>query len=127
MNNPNYEEYELTYIVQDADKNYRWTYEVDSSNRSMLKTYMLIFALVILIPGIIMFFMLYGHDFLYGYRGDMGPYLGILLAVFLGAELLTVLIYKGIEKLKGGTTPIPYLMNENSVIVHPGNEWTPKS
>ena len=121
-------QYELTYIVQDIDRNYRWTYDIDSStNKSMLKTYMLIFALVILIPGVIMFFVIYGHNIATGYWSGTGAYLGILLAVFLGAELLTVLIYNGIEKLKGGTTPVPYLMNEEGIIVHPGNEWTPKS
>jgi hypothetical protein len=109
-------------IVKDAEGYYRWIYEVDSStNQSFLKLYLLIFALIILIPGMILFIMISGKG------GDMGQYLLIWLAVFAGVELLTVLIYKGIEKLQGGVTEMPYLMGEDFIVVHPGNEWTPTS
>ena len=47
-------------IVQDAEGLYRWTYELDSrENNSFLKLYLLIFALIILIPGAILFFMIF--------------------------------------------------------------------
>ena len=112
---------ETTYIVRDLDGNYRWTYDVDSSeNSSFLNLYLLIFALIILIPGAILFFMLAGKG------ADMGMFLLIWLGIFAGVELLTILIYKAIEKSKGGSTDIPYLMNEKFIVVHPGNRKTPE-
>ena len=112
---------DTTYIVRDLDGNYRWTYDVDSSeNNSFLKLYMLIFALIILVPGAILFIML-------GQAGaDMGVFFLIWMGIFAGVELLTFLIYKAIEKVKGGTTDIPYLMNENFIVVHPGDRKTPE-
>lgn len=110
-----------TYIVRDLDGNFRWTYDVDSSeNRSFLNLYLLIFALIVLIPGAILFFMIAGKG------GDMGAYFLIWMGIFAGVELLTVVIYKVIEKAKGGSTDIPYLMNENFIVVHPGNRKTPE-
>ena len=112
---------EMTYIVRDLDGNYRWTYDVDSSsNRSFLNLYLLIFALIILVPGAILFFMLAGKG------ADMGAYLLIWLGIFAVVELLTILIYKAVEKAKGGSTDIPYLMNENFIVVHPGDIKTPE-
>ena len=112
---------ETTYIVRDLDGNYRWTYDVDSSsNRSFLNLYLLIFALIILIPGAILFFMLAGKG------ADMGMFLLIWLGIFAGVELLTILIYKAVEKAKGSSTDIPYLMNENFIVVHPGDRKTPE-
>lgn len=119
------ENYSPTFIVRDMDGNYRWTYEMDSSeNNSMLKTYMLIFGLIILIPGLALFFMIFGNK---GYLSGAGTYLLIWMAIFFGVELLTVLIYKGIEKVKGGKTDYPYLMSDSFIMVHPGNEWTPEA
>ena len=108
------------YIVKDSEGYYRWTYEVDSSsNRSFLNMYLIIFALIILVPGAILFFMLAGKG------ADMGSFLLIWLGIFVLVELLVFLVYKGIEKAKGGVTDIPYLMGEDFIVVHPGNEWTP--
>ena len=117
-------QYDLTYITRDAEGCYRWTYFMDSStNKSFLNLYLLIFALIILIPGAIMFFLICVKNDWVG----AGPYLLIWLGVFAGVELLTYLVYKGIEKLKGGETDIPYLMTDEFIVVHPGNEWTPGS
>ncbi len=112
-------------IVQDTEGNYRWTYEVDSrNNKSFLNLYLLIFGLIILIPGAILFFMIYGsHSDL----SSAGSYLAIWLAIFVGVELLTILIYKGIESSKGGSTDIPYLMTDEFIIVHAGNDMVPIS
>ena len=116
------EKYELIDIVRDADGYYRWTYEVDSrTNQSFLKLYLLIFALIILIPGAILFIMIFGR----GKGSGAGAYLAIWMAVFAGVELLTYLIYKGIEKAKGGTTDIPYLMADDFIIVHPDKTRIP--
>ena len=82
--------------------------------------YLLIFALIILVPGAILFFMLAGKG------ADMGMFLLIWLGIFAGVELLTILIYKAVEKAKGGSTDIPYLMNENFIVVHPGDRKTPE-
>ena len=109
-------------IVQDAEGLYRWTYELDSrENNSFLKLYLLIFALIILIPGAILFFMIFGR----GKGSGAGSFLAIWMAIFAGVELLTYLIYKGIEKANGGVTEIPYAMGEEFIIVHPGNRRTP--
>ncbi len=116
------EKYELIDIVRDAEGYYRWTYEVDSrTNQSFLKLYLLIFALIILIPGAILFIMIFGR----GKGSGAGAYLGIWMAIFAGVELLTYLIYKGIEKAKGGTTDIPYLMADDFIIVHPDKTRIP--
>lgn len=112
-------------VMPDAEGNYRWIYEFNSSeNSSYLKLYLLIMGLIILIPGAILFFMIFGNK---GYLDGAGTYLGIWLAIFLAVELLTYLIYKGIEKAKGGKTDIPYAMGEDSIIVHPGNKIAPVS
>ena len=117
-----------TYITRDKDGNYRWTYDIDSTkNRSFLNLYLLIFGLIVLIPGAILFFMIYGRQISSGHWSGTGGYLGIWLLIFLGVELLTFLIYKGIEKAKGGSTDIPYLMNEAFIAVHPGTELAPRS
>ena len=111
------------YIIRDAEGYYRWTYDVESSkNRSLLNLYLLIFGLVILVPGVI-FLLMYGGK-IAGSDG-LRNFLLILLAIFAGAELLTVLIYKGIEKLKGGTISTPYLMGEEFIVVHPGTKMAP--
>lgn len=125
-----FDEKELFYselpngAMPDAEGNYRWTYEVDSrTNKSFLKLYMLIFGLIILIPGAILFFMIYGH----GRESGAGSYIGIMLLILLGVELLTILIYKGIEKLGGGTTSMPYFMTDSFIMVHPYDKHTPAS
>lgn len=125
-----FDEKELFYselpngAMPDAEGNYRWTYEVDSrTNKSFLKLYMLIFGLIILIPGAILFFMIYGHD----RESGAGSYIGIMLLILLGVELLTILIYKGIEKLGGGTTSMPYFMTDSFIMVHPYDKHTPAS
>ena len=124
MEEKNKKEDDLTYITRDADGCYRWTYYMDSStNQSFLNLYLKIFALIILIPGAIMFFMICGNNHWEG----AGQYLLIWLGIFAGVELLTYLVYKGIEKAKGGETDIPYLMTDDFIIVHPGNEWTPNA
>lgn len=118
-------EEENKYIVRDAEGFYRWTYEVDSQkNHSLLNLYLLIFGLIVLIPGVILFFMIYGNK---GYLSGVGTYLLILLAIFAGVELMTFLIYKGMEKLQGGVTNMPYLMGPDFIIVHPGTKMAPQS
>ena len=129
-----FDEKELFYselpngAMPDAEGNYRWTYEVDSrKNRSFLNLYLLIFGLVILIPGTILFFMIYGSRISSGHWGGTGSYIGIMLLILLGVELLTILIYKGIEKLGGGTTSMPYFMTDSFIMVHPYDKHTPAS
>ena len=115
-------------LYQNEDGQYRWTYEmVLEENRSYLNTLLLIFALIILIPGMILFFMIYGHDLGSGYWGDAGKYLGILLLIFIAAELLTVGIYMLADKARGGSKPIPYAMDEKSIILYPGDRKTPRA
>ena len=110
-------------VLPDAEGNYRWLYEVDSrKNRSLLNLYLLIFGLIILIPGAILFFMIYGRNGLDG----AGTYLLIWLGIFAGTELLVVLIYKLIEKLGGGTAVMPYVMGNGFIVVHPGNKHAPE-
>ena len=116
---------EMNGLYRDAEGNYRWVYEMDSgSNRSFLKLYLLIFGLIILIPGAVLFLMIYGHR---GYLDGAGEYLLIWFGIFAAVELLTVLIYKLIEKVKGGSTDIPYLLSDDYIIVHPDNTRTPKA
>ncbi len=108
-------------VYLDANGWYRWTYYMDrKTNRSYLYLYMKIFALVILIPGAILFFMIYGRDFT-----GAGGYLLIWMAILAGAELLTWLIYVLIDKLNGGTTPISYAMDGELVKVHAESTKTP--
>lgn len=115
------------HIVRDSAGWYRWTYEVDSrTNRSMLKLYLLIFALIVLIPGAILFFMIFGRNISHGYWIGTGAYLGIWMAVLAVVEILTFLIYKGVEAAKGGTTEYPYAMTDEFIIVHPGNKMAPR-
>ena len=67
-------------LQPDSEGRYRWTYEmIGSVNPSYRNTLMLIFALVILIPGAILFFMIFGRrgsDW-----GDAGIYLLILFGI----------------------------------------------
>ena len=115
-------------IVRDSAGWYRWTYELDSgTNRSMLKLYLLIFALIVLIPGAILFFMIYGRSISHGFWSGTGAYLGIWMLILIAVELLVILIYKGIEKMKGGITEYPYAMTDEFIIVHPGNKMAPRS
>ena len=49
----------LTNLYRDIDGRYRWTYEmIAKENPSYRNTLLLIFALVILVPGLILFFMI---------------------------------------------------------------------
>lgn len=113
-------------VMPDAEGNYQWIYEADSrKNRSFLNLYLLIFGLIILIPGTILFFMIFGRQILRGSWYGVGNYLLIWLGILIGVELLVVLIYKLIEKLMGGTTIIPYVMGKDFIIVHPGNKLAP--
>ena len=127
-----------TIYIDDFGR-YRWTYQlVGSENHSYRNTLLLIFALVILIPGVIMFFMLYGRD-IFGFRAFGAPlgrpywsdgaaqYLLILLAVFAGVELLTVLIYNLFDKTRGGSKPMPYAMEEKGIRIYPEDRLTPPS
>ena len=110
------------FIVRDSEGFYRWTYEVDShTNKSFLNLYLLIFGLIILIPGAILFLMISGKG------GSMGPFLLIWLAIFAGVELLTCLVYKAVEKIQGGRSLIPYLMGPEFIVVHPGDPKTPEA
>ena len=130
MNNEN--ESKNTYppddLQPDPEGRYRWTYElIGSENPSYRNTLMFIFALVILIPGVILFFMIFGRDLGSGYWGDAGIYLLIMFGILGAAELLTVLIYKGADKIRGGSKSIPYEMDSEGISVYPGNRRVPKS
>ena len=114
-------------IFIDADGWYRWTYYMDrKTNPAYLHLYLKIFALIILIPGAILFFLMFGGC-THSSADGAGEYLAIWMAVLAGTELLTWLIYVLIEKLQGGTTPISYAMNEEMVSVHAENTRTPVS
>ncbi len=116
---------ENKYITRDAEGFYRWTYEVDSrKNHSLLNLYLLIFGLIVLIPGAILFFMIFGNK---RYLSGAGAYLLIWMAIFVGVELLTFLIYKAVEKLQGGVSVIPYLMGPDFLAVHPGTKMAPRA
>ena len=115
-------------LYRDEFGRYRWTYEmVSAENRSYLNTLLLIFALVILIPGMILFFMIYGRDLSSGHWGDAGGYLGILFLIFAAAELLTVGIYKLADKARGGSKPIPYAMDDRCIMLYPEDRKTPRA
>ena len=113
-------------LQPDSEGRYRWTYEmIGSVNPSYRNTLMLIFALVILIPGAILFFMIFGR------RGsdwsDAGIYLLILFGILAVAELLTVVLCKVSEKVQGGSKSIPYEMDEEGITVYPGSRRVPYS
>lgn len=115
----------MYFLTRDEEGFYRWTYEVDSSeNHSLLNLYLLIFGLIVLIPGAILFFMIFGNK---GYLSGAGSYLLIWLAVFAGVELLTFLIYKAVEKAQGGVSEMPYLMGPDFIAVHPGTKMAPRA
>ena len=113
-------------LQPDSEGRYRWTYEmIGSVNPSYRNTLMLIFALVILIPGAILFFMIFGRrgsDW-----GDAGIYLLILFGILAVAELLTVVLCKVSEKVQGGSKSIPYEMDEEGITVYPGSRRVPYS
>ncbi len=113
-------------LQPDSEGRYRWTYEmIGSVNPSYRNTLMLIFALVILIPGAILFFMIFGRrgsDW-----GDVGIYLLILFGILAVAELLTVVLCKVSEKVQGGSKSIPYEMDEEGITVYPGSRRVPYS
>lgn len=111
-------------LQPDSQGRYHWTYEmIGSENPSYRNTLMLIFALVILIPGIILFFMIYGRN---PGSGNPGLYLLIMFGILAVVELLVVLIYKGAEKLQGGSKSIPYEMDELGIMLYPGNRRVPR-
>lgn len=113
-------------LQPDSEGRYRWTYEmIGSVNPSYRNTLMLIFALVILIPGAILFFMIFGRrgsDW-----GDAGIYLLILFGILAVAELLTVMLCKVSEKVQGGSKSIPYEMDEEGITIYPGSRRVPYS
>ena len=120
--------YPQSNLPMDSEGRYRWTYEIiGSENRSYLKTLLIIFALVILIPGVILFFMIYGRQIKTGYWSGTGIYIGILLAILAAAELLTVGIYYAVEKVRGGSKSIPYAMGEKCIDLYPDDRKTPRS
>lgn len=119
--------YPADELQPDAEGRYHWTYEmIGSENPSYRNTLMTIFALVILIPGFILFFMIYGHDLSGGYWGDAGIYLLIMFGILGAAELLTVLLCNVSEKVQGGSKSIPYEMDAEGISVYPGNRRVPK-
>ena len=79
---------------------------------------------IVLIPGAILFFMIFGNK---RYLSGAGAYLLIWMAIFVGVELLTFLIYKAVEKLQGGVSVIPYLMGPDFLAVHPGTKMAPRA
>lgn len=112
-----------TDLYRDRDGRYRWTYEmVTNENHSYRNTLMIIFALVILIPGMILFFMICSHDW-----DSAGNYLAIMFGILILTELLTVLIYKGVNKIRGGSKPIPYAMDEDCIDLYPEDRRTPRA
>lgn len=113
-------------LQPDREGRYRWTYEmIGSVNPSYRNTLMLIFALVILIPGAILFFMIFGR------RGsdwsDAWIYLLILFGILAVAELLTAVLCKVSEKVQGGSKSIPYEMDDEGITVYPGSRRVPYS
>lgn len=130
MNNENesIKNYPPDELQPDAEGRYYWTYEmIGSENPSYRNTLMTIFALVILIPGFILFFMIFGHDLSSGYWGDAGTYLLIMFGILGAAELLTVLLCKASEKVQGGSKSIPYEMDADGITLYPGNRRVPRS
>ena len=117
-----------TNLYRDLDGRYRWTYEmVTNENPSYRNTLLIIFALIILIPGVILFFMIYGRGISSGYWDGAGSYLAIMLGILILVELLTVLIYKGVDKIRGGSKPIPYAMDEDCIDLYPEDRRTPRA
>ena len=111
-------------LQPDSQGRYHWTYEmIGSENPSYRNTLLLCFALIILIPGIILFFMIYGRN---PGSGSPGLYLLIMFGILAMVELLVVLIYKGAEKLQGGSKSIPYEMDELGIMLYPGNRRVPR-
>ncbi|MBQ6519846.1 MAG: hypothetical protein IJI14_14075 [Anaerolineaceae bacterium] len=117
----------LSDLPVDSQGRYRWTYEmVSSENHSYRDTLMIIFALVILIPGVILFFMIFGRNIQHGYWSGTGGYIAILLGVLAVTELLVFLIYQGVEKVRGGSKSIPYAMDETCIDLYPDDYKTPR-
>lgn len=117
-----------TNLYRDIDGRYRWTYEmISNENPSYRNTLQLIFALVILVPGLILFFMIFGRGISTGYWDGAGSYLLILLGIFALTEALTVLIYNGVDKIRGGSKPIPYAMDEDCIDLYPNDRRTPRA
>ncbi|MBQ6509606.1 MAG: hypothetical protein IJI07_09060 [Flexilinea sp.] len=111
-------------LQPDAEGRYHWTYEmIGSENPSYRNTLMLIFALIILIPGFILFFMIYGRN---PGSGNPGLYLLIWFGILAAAELLTVLLCKVSEKVQGGSKSIPYEMDETGISLYPENRRVPQ-
>ena len=116
--------YPTDELQPDTEGRYHWTYEmIGSENPSYRNTLMLIFALVILIPGFILFFMIYGRN---PGSGNPGLYLLIMFGIFAAAELLTVLLCRVSEKVQGGSKSIPYEMDETGISLYPGNGRVPR-
>ncbi|MBR6090933.1 MAG: hypothetical protein IKP86_13430 [Anaerolineaceae bacterium] len=127
----------MNELYRDEEGRYRWTYElIGSENHSYRNTLMFIMGAVILIPGIIMFFMIFGGDFLrpirYGGRvpfywdDEATTYLLVFAAVFVVVEGLTVLICYLMEKLRGGSKPMSYAMDEKMITTHANDRLTPQ-
>ena len=118
----------LTNLYRDIDGRYRWTYEmIANENPSYRNTLLLIFALVILVPGLILFFMIFGRGISSGDWDGTGSYLLILLGIFALTEALTVLIYNAVDKIHGGSKPIPYAMDEDCIDLYPNDRKTPRA
>ncbi len=118
----------LTNLYRDIDGRYRWTYEmIAKENPSYRNTLLLIFALVILVPGLILFFMIFGRGISSGDWDGVGSYLLILLGIFALTEALTVLIYNAVDKIRGGSKPIPYAMDEDYIDLYPNDRKTPRA
>ena len=65
MNKENeiHNEYPSDDLQPDSEGRYQWVFEIiQSANPSYRNTLMFIFALIILIPGFILLFMIYGRD-----------------------------------------------------------------
>lgn len=117
----------LSDLPVDSQGRYRWTYEmISSENHSYRDTLMIIFALVILIPGVILFFMIFGRNVQHGYWNGTGGYIAILLGILAVTELLVFLIYQGVEKVRGGSKSIPYAMDETCIDLYPDDYKTPR-
>ena len=118
----------LTNLYRDIDGRYRWTYEmIANENPSYRNTLLLIFALVILVPGLILFFMIFGRGISSGDWDGAGSYLLILLGIFALTEALTVLIYDAVDKIRGGSKPIPYAMDVDCIDLYPNYRKTPRA
>ncbi len=130
MNNENeiHNEYPSDDLQPDSEGRYQWVYEIiQSANPSYRNTLMLIFALIILIPGFILLFMIYGRDIVSGSWDGAGIYLLILFVIFAAAELLVAGFCSFSEKIRGGSKSIPYEMDEEGITVYPGSRHVPYS